>query len=295
MTGGSQRVVLVTGPSGAGRSTAINALEDAGFEVVDNIPLSLVPRLVDGSSATAVKPLAVGIDTRNREFSTQGLTSLIHDLRGRSELSPSVLYLDCAPEVLLRRYSETRRRHPMAATEDPMTGIAIELDLLAEVRDLSDVVIDTSDMTIHHLRAAIRSWFAVGEATHGLSVVLHSFSFKRGLPPGLDMVFDVRFLRNPYWEPPLRALTGRDAAVQDHVRADPRFQPFYEKVHDLITFLLPAYGDEGKSHLSIGFGCTGGQHRSVTLAETLATALAEQGAQVSIRHHEMERKTAHGI
>ena len=287
-----QRVVLVTGPSGAGRSTAINALEDAGFEAVDNIPLSFVPRLTDSAAPATERPLAVGIDARNREFSTTRLVDLIGTQRARPDLKVTVLYLDCAPDVLQRRFSETRRRHPMAASEDPMTGIALEMDLLSQVRDLADVVIDTTSLTVHDTRAAIRAWFAKGSAAQGLSVVLHSFSYKRGLPPGLDMVFDVRFLRNPYWVPELRGLTGQDQAVQDHVMADARFAPFFDRVSDMTRFLLPAYGEEGKSHLSIGFGCTGGQHRSVTLAERLASVLAEEDVQVSIRHHEMERKTA---
>ena len=277
--------VLVTGPSGAGRTTAINVLEDLGFEAIDNLPLGLLPRLLEGGRTD--RPLALGIDARNRDFSTAGLIEAIDTLRRRPEFDVTVLYLDCQTEVLLRRFSETRRRHPLAPAESPETGVARELDLLAPVRDRADTLIDTSELNVHELRAEIEQWFAPDKAGR-LAVSLHSFSYKRGLPRGIDMVFDCRFLNNPYWRPELRALDGRDETVAAYVGADPRFPPFYEKVLDLIRFLLPAYVDEGKSHLSIAFGCTGGQHRSVALAETLAKALAEDGQQVSIRHRELK-------
>ncbi|MBT9384713.1 RNase adapter RapZ [Pseudooceanicola sp. CBS1P-1] len=278
------RLVLVTGPSGAGRSTAIRALEDLGFEAIDNLPLSLLPRLLDGPPP---RPLALGVDARNRDFSTAGLAELVDTLRRKQGVPLELLYLDCRAEVLSRRFSETRRRHPLAPAETPEDGIAREFDLLGPIRGRADVLVDTSDMTIHDLRAEVGRHFAAEEA-QGLAISLQSFSYKRGLPRGLDMVFDVRFLRNPYWEPALRDLTGMDLPVQDYVAADPRFKPFLEKVTDLTLMLLPAYIEEGKAHLAIGFGCTGGKHRSVTLAERLGQALAEAGWQVSIRHREQE-------
>jgi UPF0042 nucleotide-binding protein len=286
------RVILVTGPSGAGRSTAINTLEDMGFEAVDNVPLSLIPRLLDG--ARDGKGLALGVDARNREFSARGFSGLVDDLHGMENVALTVLYLDASEDVLSRRYSETRRRHPMAPAEDPMTGIARELDLLAPIRAQAQNLIDTSALTVHDLRAEIRNWFSGDAAERALALVIHSFSYKRGAPMGLDMVFDVRFLRNPYWEPSLRAATGLDSNVQSHVADDPKFLPFFDRILDLTRFLLPAYREEGKSHLSIGFGCTGGQHRSVTLAERLAAALALDSVPVSIRHHEIERKSKRG-
>lgn len=282
------QLVLVTGPAGAGRSTSINVLEDLGYEAIDNMPFSLLPRLLDGPAPS--RPLALGIDTRNREFSTAGLLELIESLTLRRDTDLSVLYLDCRDDVLLRRYSETRRRHPLAPAESPGTGIRRELELLAPIRDRADTLIDTSDLNVHQLRAEIERWFAPAEGRH-LALSLHSFSYKRGLPRGIDMVFDCRFLTNPYWEPTLRALDGRDAHVAAHVAADPRFQPFFDRILDLTRLLLPAYQDEGKSHLSIAFGCTGGQHRSVTLVEALAKALAQDGRQVSIRHRELEGRT----
>ena len=282
------RLVLVTGPAGAGRSTSINVLEDLGYEAIDNIPLSLLPRLLDGPARP--HPLALGIDTRNREFSTAGLLEIIEKLAGRADTELTVLYLDCRAEVLLRRYSETRRRHPMAPAESPETGIRRDLELLTPIRERADTMVDTSDLNVHQLRDEIERWFAP-EDGRPLALSLHSFSYKRGLPRSIDMVFDCRFLANPHWEPALRALDGRDPEVVAHVRADPRFAPFFDRVLDLTLLLLPAYQDEGKSHLSIAFGCTGGQHRSVTLVETLAKALAEDGHPVSIRHRELKSRT----
>ncbi|OBY27780.1 RNase adapter RapZ [Leisingera sp. JC1] len=276
--------VLVTGPSGAGRTTAINVLEDLGFEAIDNLPLRLLPGLFD--AAAAPRPMALGLDSRNRDFSPRALLDVIDMLSGRRELELTVLYLDAQPDVLLRRYSETRRRHPLAPAESPGEGVRRELDLMAPIRDRADILLETSDMNVHQLKAEIERWFAPGGRTLALSV--QSFSYKRGMPHGIDMVFDCRFLANPYWDPGLRALNGQDLAVQDYVRADTRFQPFFDRVLDLTRLLLPAYRDEGKSHFSIAFGCTGGQHRSVTMAETLAKALAEDGLQVSIRHRELQ-------
>jgi len=279
------RLVLVTGPSGAGRSTAIHALEDLGFEAIDNLPLRLVPLLLDGPRP--VRPLALGIDPRNRDFSTAGLLDLIETLAARTDVDPTALYLDCGEDVLIRRFSETRRRHPLAPAESPQVGIRRELDLLAPVRDRADVLIDTTDLTPHQLRAETEGWFAP-DGDGRLALTVHSFSYKRGLPRGIDMVFDCRFLSNPYWVPELRSCDGRDGRVVAHVTADPRFDPFFDRVLDLTRLLLPAFTEEGKSHLSIGFGCTGGQHRSVVLAESLAKALAEGGRPVSIRHRELD-------
>ncbi|MEP4700783.1 MAG: RNase adapter RapZ, partial [Parasphingorhabdus sp.] len=254
---------------------------------IDNIPLRLVPRLLDDSDQP--RPMALGIDTRNRDFSTIGLFDLIDQLGVKADVDLTVLYLDCTDDVLLRRFSETRRRHPLAPAENPETGISREQELLGSIRDRADILIDTSDLNVHQLRAEIENWFAP-DGGRKLAVSIHSFSYKRGLPRGIDMVFDCRFLANPYWEPSLRDLNGLDARVADHVKGDPRFGVFFEKVLDLTQTLLPAYVDEGKSHFSIAFGCTGGQHRSVTLTETLAKALAEEGQQVSIRHRELENQ-----
>lgn len=281
----NSKLVLVTGPSGAGRSTAIRVLEDMGFEAIDNMPLSLLPRLLSGPEPD--KPLALGFDVRNRDFSSTALIEVI-DRFGSQGQAMQVLYLDCRPDVLLRRFSETRRRHPLAPAENPDKGIARELDLLGPIRARADILIDTSGMSPHDLRAELETWFAPKDKQR-LSVSLQSFSYKRGLPRGLDMVLDCRFLRNPYWEEELRTLNGCDQRVRDYVSEDPLFEGFLAKVTDLALLLLPAYQAEGKAYLSIGFGCTGGQHRSVTMAETLAKPLADKGWPVSIRHRELER------
>lgn len=282
-------MVLVTGPSGAGRGTAIHALEDLGFEAIDNLPLSLVPRLLDGPALD--RPVALGIDVRNRDFSASALIELIDNLTRRPDVVPEVLYLDCEPEELVRRYSETRRRHPLKPGEPPSQGIDSEIDLLAPIRARADVLIDTTGLTPHDLKAELARWFdSAGQER--LAVSVQSFSYKRGVPRGLDMMFDCRFLRNPHWQDALRPLDGRDRPVADYVAADPRYPPFFDKVRDLLLMMLPAQVDEGKSHLAIGFGCTGGQHRSVVLAENMAKALAAAGWQVSIRHRELERRAA---
>lgn len=282
----AERVVFVSGPSGAGRSTAIRALEDLGFEAIDNLPLSLLPRLLDGPPPT--RPLALGTDPRNRDYSAQALIAAVDRLAADPKVLADLVYLDCSTDVLVRRYSETRRRHPLAPEDRPILGIELEQDLLAPVRARAGILIDTSDMTPHELRAEVQRWFAPGGQQLALSV--QSFSYKRGLPTGADLVFDCRFLRNPYWNPELRSLDGRDAAVVDHIAEDARFAPFLTQVTQLVETLLPAYQEEGKAHLTVAFGCTGGQHRSVAVTEKLAAHLAQAGWQVSKRHREIERR-----
>lgn len=281
----TQPLVLVTGPSGAGRSTALAALEDLGFETVDNLPMSLLGPLL---AAERDGPLALGIDVRNRDFSTDRVLSLMSRLAEDPDARVETLFLDATPEVLIRRFSETRRRHPLAPAEAPDIGVGRELDLLGPIRHRADVLIDTSETTPHDLRAEIERLF--GGAERRLAVTTESFSYKRGLPQGADLVFDVRFLRNPHWDRDLRSLDGRDAGVADYIAEDPVFAAFWARLTDLLDLLLPAYETEGKTHLSVAFGCTGGQHRSVALAEKLGASLADQGWQVSTRHRELERR-----
>lgn len=283
------RIVLVTGPSGAGRTTAINALEDMGYEVIDNLPLSLVPRLIEGDSLG--RPIALGLDARNRDFNATALVELIDGLTVNPRVSLNVIYLDCAQDELIRRFAQTRRRHPMAPDGTPLVGIALEVDLLAPIRVRADHLIETTEMSPHDLRAEVARWFDSSQVP-GLAVSVQSFSYKRGVPRGVDMVFDCRFLRNPHWVAELRALDGRDAPVVEHIASDPRFEAFIAKVSDLVLFLMPAQLDEGKTHLAIGFGCTGGQHRSVAVAEIIASRLAEAGWPVAKRHRELERRAA---
>lgn len=282
---GAVELILVTGPSGAGRTTAIRALEDAGHEVIDNLPLSLTARLLE---AGIDRPLALCIDVRNRDFSVDALLALAGRLRADPSVTARLLYVDCARDVLVTRFSETRRRHPLAPQEDAQIGVARELALLDGVAEHADVVIDTTDLNVHDLKRMVLQWF--GRSEGRLAVSIQSFSYKRGLPAGLDLVFDVRFLANPHWVPSLRAGTGRDNDVRDHVTGDPRFADFFDRVRDLLLSLLPAYRDEGRAHLAIGFGCTGGRHRSVAIAELMADALAGSGWQVSTRHRELDRR-----
>lgn len=283
-----RRIVLVTGPSGAGRSTAIHVLEDLGFEAIDNLPMGLLMRLLD--SADSDRPMALGVDARNRDFSTIRFIELAEKLGRMAQVDLTVLYLDCSDDVLLRRFSETRRRHPVARNASPETGIQREKELLAPIREIADTLIDTSLLNVHQLREEVETWFAPKGGRH-LAVSIESFSYKRGLPRGLDMVFDCRFLANPYWRPELRAADGRHPDVAHYVQSGTTYLPFFERVMDLLTLLLPAFRAEGKAHLSVAFGCTGGQHRSVAMAEAVAKALAEGGQQVAIRHREMERRT----
>ena len=278
-------LILVTGPSGAGRTTAIRALEDAGHEVIDNLPFSLTSRLLE---AGVERPLALSVDVRNRDFSVAALLALAGRLRGDPSVTVRLLYLDCGADVLVARFSETRRRHPLAPAEDAQVGVARELSLLDGLSEHADVVIDTTALTVHDLKAEVLRWFA--RDGRALAVSVQSFSYKRGLPAGLDMALDLRFLANPHWVPALREGTGRDAAVRAHVEADPRFPDFYARTRDLLLSLLPAYRDEGRAHLAIGLGCTGGRHRSVAVAEMLGAALAGAGWQVSIRHRELDRR-----
>lgn len=281
----SQRLVMVTGPSGAGRTSAIRVLEDLGYEAIDNLPISLIPRLLDGPPLP--RPLALGLDVRNRDFSSEALIEMVDALHRRPGVASELLYLDCDTDTLVRRFSETRRRHPLSPDAAPLAGILHELELLGPLRNRADVLIDTSSLTPHTLKAEIGRWFAPRDG-RPMALSVQSFSYKRGLPRGVDMVFDCRFLVNPHWEPALRDLDGRDPVVAAHVMADPRFADFFTRVHGLVASLLDAFVDEGKSSLTIAFGCTGGKHRSVAMAEKLAATLAEQGWRVAKRHRELE-------
>ena len=285
----AHRVVLVTGPSGAGRTTAINALEDLGYEAINNLPLSLVPRLIDGEALG--RPIALGVDVRNRDFNATSLIELIDRLTRNLVVTIEVIYLDCDVAELIHRYSQTRRRHPLAPEETPEFGIEREIDLLAPIRVRADHLIDTTGMSPHELKADLTRWFDTHSSAR-MAVSVQSFSYKRGAPRGVDMIFDCRFLRNPHWEPSLRDKDGRDPDVAAYIAEDPLFASFCQKVTDLILFLLPAQREEGKAHLTIAFGCTGGQHRSVAITELMAVTLAQAGWAVAKRHREMERRAA---
>ena len=282
-----QRLVIVTGMSGAGRTTAIDALEDHDFEALDNFPLSLVDRLVKPGLAEP-RAIAIGVETRTRGFSARALTGLVDRLRRRQGIAALLVFLDCADETLLARFNQTRRRHPLAPEEDVATGLARERDLLAEVRARADVVIDTTALTPQELKTEIAGRLAPPVGAE-LVVAVQSFSYKRGAPAEADMVMDCRFLRNPYWEAALRSLDGRDPRIQGFVREDPLFRDFFARLGELLEMLLPAYKAEGKAYLCVALGCTGGRHRSVVIGELLAERLREAGWPVLLRHRELER------
>lgn len=281
-------VLIVTGMSGAGRTTAISALEDLGYEALNNFPLSLFDALVEPVVGTPA-PIAIGVESRTRGFSARALNDTVDALRRDWRAGAVLVFLDCSDDVLIARFNETRRRHPLAPAEDAATGVARERDVLAEVRERADAVIDTSSMTPHELKAELQSRFALDRSL-GLSVTVQSFAYKRGTPHGADMVIDTRFLSNPYWEESLRALDGRDGRIQAFVRGDPMYACFFAKLSDMVRMLLPAYRAEGKAYFTIAFGCTGGRHRSVTIAEALAAELGASGWAVSVRHRELERR-----
>ncbi len=277
----------MTGPAGAGRTTAIGALEDLGFEAIDNMPIGLLPRLFSGGSLE--RPVAIGIDPRNRDFSLERMLSARKEVAAVAGRAPVLVYLDCDATTLLQRYSETRRRHPMSPHETPLVGISRDRALRAPLRDRADLLIDTSTMTPHELRAEMERQFGDDRGRGSLAVTLQSFAYKRGVPRGVDMVIDVRFLKNPHWDPALRPLDGRSPQVAAFLEADPSYGPFYTRMAELLRFLLPAYQAEGKSYFGLGIGCTGGRHRSVALVEAFAKTLAQDGWQVSIRHRDLER------
>jgi RNase adapter protein RapZ len=278
-------MVLVTGLSGAGMSTALKALEDQGYEAIDNLPLTFVETVAE-VEALAGRPLAVGVDARTRDFGAGRLLTLIENMQQRSDLRVSLLFLDADDDVLLRRFTETRRRHPLARDRPVIDGIRTERLLLEPVRRAADLIIDTSRNSIHDTRRLVSAQYALADAPT-TRVFVMSFSFREGLPREADMVFDARFLRNPHYEPDLQAQTGRDSAVARFVEADPDFCIFLDGIKTLLMPLLPRYASEGKAYLTVAIGCTGGRHRSVLTAERLAAWIAQQGYTVGLRHREL--------
>jgi UPF0042 nucleotide-binding protein len=280
------RALLVTGMSGAGRTTALKALEDLGYEAVDNLPLGLFDKLltIPGDPGDDTRPLAIGIDSRTRAFDADAIVERIGDLRAEG-VEITLVFLDCSGTELTRRFSETRRRHPLALDRPAADGIAREREIVAPLRRAADIVIDTSDYAARDLRRALAGRFARA-GVDPLTLTILSFGFARGLPRDADLVFDMRFLANPHWDPVLRPMTGDDAAVGDYVAADPAFMPAFERIFDLLLLLLPRYGAEGKSYLTVAFGCTGGRHRSVFVAGRMAERLAAAGWAGSVVHRD---------
>jgi UPF0042 nucleotide-binding protein len=278
-------VVVVTGMSGAGRSAAANVLEDLGYFVIDNLPADLIVDVVEGSGVgDGIRDrFAVVVDTRGGVTADE-LAGAVTVLRAKG-LRTTVLYLDAADRVLIRRYEENRRPHPLrGATLGE--SIASEREALVEVRALGDVIADTTDLNVHELGDRLRNAFSRGLPEGRLQVDVTSFGFKRGVPRVLDLLFDARFLPNPHWVPELREQTGRDAAVRDYVFSHDEAGVFVERVSDLLDFLIPEYEKEGKSYLTIGIGCTGGRHRSVAIADAIAAHLRDGGVAVTVHHRD---------
>ena len=281
------QLVLVSGLSGAGRSTALKALEDLGYEAVDNLPLSLLASLVRPGERLA-RPLAIGIDTRTRDFAVDPLLREIDRLTRSRGVSPRLLFVDCDDEVLQRRFTETRRRHPLADDRPVSDGIKREREMVGALRARADLVLDTTAMKLGELKRAVQGHFALKRGA-GLAVTVISFAYRGGLPREADLVIDARFLDNPHYVPELAGLSGLDARVADFVARDPDFAPFLERLEAWLAPLLPRYEREGKSYLTIAVGCTGGRHRSVVVAERLSAWLATLGREATRIHRDLER------
>jgi len=279
------RTLLVTGMSGAGRTSTLKALEDIGYEAVDNLPLRLMPGLVLQGPAPG-HGLAIGIDVRTRDLVAEVFAEDVEQLRRDSGKPIDIVFLECDDEVIQRRYTETRHVHPIAGDRPLADGIAEERRLLRPLRQAADIVIDTSHTSVRDLTRMLRDLVG-GGADNSLHVSLVSFAFRNGIPRDADLVFDVRFLRNPHYDPVLRPQTGLDAAVGAYIEDDPDYSTFFERLTGLLELLLPRYRDEGKSYLTIAIGCTGGQHRSVYTTRKLGAWLRDRLPRIDVRHREL--------
>ena len=282
-------IVIITGLSGAGRSTAAKSLEDLGWFVVDNLPPGLLPTMVDlaARSNGAVTKMAAVVDVRSRAFSTD-LKSAISDL-GTRRASARVVYLEAADDTLVRRFDSERRPHPLQGTGRVTDGIAAERELLREVRGDADLVLDTSRLNVHELRARMRDFFGGGTAA-GLRLSIVSFGYKYGLPVDADLVADCRFLPNPHWIAELAPMTGKDEPAREYILSRPGAQDFLRHYAELLRVVLPGYEREGKRFVTLAVGCTGGKHRSVAMADELAARIADAGADVQVVHRDLGRE-----
>ena len=281
----TRRVIFVTGVSGAGKSTALNVFEDLGFEAVDNLPVSLLSNLV---LSEVGQMIAIGIDVRARDFDARNLRDEIDRLKCMPGVDVTLLFLDCENAELENRFSATRRRHPLAQDRRVLDGILQERDILVPLKESADMLIDSTNHTVADFRYLMEEHFS-SEDTNNLTIFVTSFSFAKGVPRDSDMIFDVRFLRNPHYVDDLRPLSGLDAPIGEYISQDPDFQSFVVNLQQLLGPLLPRYADEGKRYLTISIGCTGGRHRSVFLTETLAAWILSTGRQAQIHHRDLER------
>lgn len=290
-----QRILLVTGLLGAGKTTALRTLEDLGWEAIDNFPIRLLDRLLEtGPGSARVEsgaPMAIGFDTRTRGFDPARTIGIVKKLAQRKDLQVTTLFLDCAGSELERRYNETRRRHPMSEDKPAAAGISAERELLEPLRRWADVVISTTAFTTNDLQQAIRAQFSA-ETPAPTTLTISSFGFSRGTPPLADLVFDMRFLANPHWVDDLRPKTGRDAPVGAFIQQDPAFAEAFARIHDLLLLLLPRYQEQGKAYVHVAFGCTGGRHRSVFMAEQIASGLRTAGFSPTLLHRNLSSRAA---
>ena len=280
------RIILVTGMSGAGRTSTLHVFEDIGFEAIDNLPLSLLSDLVRGGASG--RALAIGVDIRTRDFADDAFARELERLRDANYGPVTTIFLDCDDDILIKRYTETRRRHPLANEKPLADGIELERRMLDSVRNGADLVVDTSQSSPWHLKRQLTSRFACDDAA-GLGICITSFSFRRGLPREADLVFDVRFLRNPHYQLSLRPLTGRDSRVGNYIGEDGDFVTFMENLKGMLDLLLPRFEAEGKSYLTIAIGCTGGRHRSVFVAEILKDWMEQRYPRVQLHHRDLEQ------
>ena len=276
------RLLLVTGMSGAGKSTVLDALEDMGWDVVDNLPADLLDSFVHGTSQCRTIPAAVGMDVRSRGFDPERLPELFRSMGG---VEPEILYLDCAGGELIRRYDETRRRHPLAPDRPAEDGIARERRITEPLKKAADSLIDTTDLSPAELRDELRLRYS-GDSDQPVLTV-SSFAFARGISRTADLVFDLRFLPNPHWVDELRPLTGEDPAVREYLRADPAWNETIGRIEALLIDWIPRYWAAGKSYVTVAFGCTGGRHRSVAAAVEMAERLRQAGFAPNVRHRDL--------
>ena len=283
------RLVLVTGVSGAGKSSTLAALADCGYETIDNPPIRLLHQIMAdfAASGTRAVRVAIGVDERTHGFTTERFADLIADLRARLDLDVRLLFLDCSNNTLIRRFTETRRRHPMAG-ETVEAALTMERAVIEPLREQADFAIDTSDLSLTELRREVQDRFG-GEDGEGMAITILSFGFKRGAPREADIMFDVRFLANPYWEPDLRAGTGLDKDVDAYITESEGFATVFASLSTLLREVIPLYRKEGKSYLTVAIGCTGGRHRSVAVSERLGVMLRAAGHTPAVRHRDITR------
>ncbi len=275
------QLIIITGSSGAGRTTAINVFEDIGFEPVDNLPISMIDNLIYSKNRS--KSLAVGVDIRTREFSPKNLKKLLSKYK---KMEVKIFFLECDLNKLLIRFNETRRSHPLSGVKTLSEALIEEMEYLKPIKEFANFIIDTTDYSPTELRTELLNHLSIFKIEK-FSILLQSFSYKNGIPRNIDMIFDCRFLKNPYWNSKLKELDGRSRLVQEFVCSSNEFNTFFKKVFSLINFLIPQVQKEGKSQFSIGFGCTGGKHRSVVMVNKLISKIKKEGHNVLLKHRDL--------